>query len=311
MPPEPRQIRVSMRLAERHEIATQSRRHHAIDLVKTQPQDDFKHVRSRFRGAETSAVAPLHDFGKNLILNRAQLSALLASNAPGLSTNYSGDTVKISRRARTLGESDLLGLLTAALQRDYTKDKGLLELRLAQPWNALVVPDETLSLDILELPSLGVTPSFIVRFALRTQHENLGSWTANVKASVWREVWVASAQIKRGAEVKTGALARERRDVLTLRESPADFDATDDALEFAEPVPAGVPLLARMIKAKAVVHRGQRVDALVQDGGLSVKTKVDVLEDGAPGDFVHARNANTRRELSGKVLNERTILISL
>jgi flagella basal body P-ring formation protein FlgA len=250
-------------------------------------------------------------FGKNITLSREQLAQLLASNAPSMSTNFSGESVKISRRSRTLGESDILGLLTAALQSDYIKDRGQLELRLAQPWVAVIMPDETLTLDILELPSLGVTPGFIVRFALRTQHENLGTWTANIKARVWREVWVASQQIKRGADVKSEALARERRDVLTLRETPADFDATDEALEFAEPIPAGVPVLARMIKAKAVVHRGQRIDALVQDGGLSVKTKVEALEDGAPGEFVHARNSVTRREVSGKVLNERTILISL
>ena len=44
---------------------------------------------------------------------------------------------------------------------------------------------------------------------------------------------------------------------------------------------------------------------------LSIRTKVEIMEDGAPGDFVRARNFTNRRELTGKVLNERTILISL
>ncbi len=251
-------------------------------------------------------------FGKNLILSHDDIAALVASNAPDIGTNFSGaEAVKISRRSRTLGESDVLGLLTAALQNDYVKDKGQLELRLAQPWKALVLPDEPLTLDILELPSLGVTPGFIVRFTLRTGHETLGTWTANLKANVWREVWVASEQLKRGAPLDRSQFARERRDVLSLHEPPADLSDPDADVELAEPVPAGVPLLARMLKARAVVHRGQRVDALLQDGALSIRTKVEVEEDGAPGENVRARNFTNRRELTGQVLDEKTILISL
>ncbi|MGA2247859.1 MAG: flagellar basal body P-ring formation chaperone FlgA [Verrucomicrobiota bacterium] len=251
-------------------------------------------------------------FGKSLILTRAQIGDLLAANAPGVGTNFSGpDAIKISRRARTLGESDILGLLTAALQHDYIKDKGQLELRLSQPWTPLVLPDEPLTLDITELPTAGVAPGFIVRFTLRTANETLGNWMANVKASVWREVWVASVQLKHGDPVSSDSLSRERRDVLALREPLADFAATDGALEISEAVSAGQPLLARMVKARAVVHRGQHASALVQDGTMTVRTQVDVLEDGAPGETVHARNSVTHRELTGTVLNDRTILISL
>jgi flagella basal body P-ring formation protein FlgA len=38
---------------------------------------------------------------------------------------------------------------------------------------------------------------------------------------------------------------------------------------------------------------------------------VEILDDGSPGQIVHARNAATHRDLTGTVLNERTILISL
>ncbi|HSY17139.1 MAG TPA: flagellar basal body P-ring formation chaperone FlgA [Candidatus Acidoferrales bacterium] len=251
-------------------------------------------------------------FGKNLNLTREQVGDLLASNAPAFGTNFSGaDSVKISRRARTFGESDALGLLTERLQHDYIRDKGQLELELAQPWSPLVLPDEPLTLDVVEMPSMGVTPGFIVRFTLRTSHETLGTWTANLRAHVWREVWIASTQLKRGNPVSMDTLAQERRDILNVREPLADISASTDSLEMAEPVPPGAPLLAHMVKARTVLHRGQRADALVEDGALSIKTKVEILEDGAPGETVHAQNSITRRELTGKVLDDKTILISL
>lgn len=251
-------------------------------------------------------------FGKHLILSRDQIALLVESNAPSVGVNFSGaDAVKISRRARTLGESDILGLLTATLQNNYIKDKGQLELKLGQPWSALLLPDEPLTLDVSELPSLGVTPNFIVRFTLRTGTETLGTWSANLKANVWREVWVTSAQLKRGAPLDKNQFARERRDILNLREPVADLSSADDSLEICEAIPVGVPLLARMLKARTVVHRGQRVEALLEDGALSIRTKVEIMEDGAPGDYVRARNFTNRHELTGKVLNEKTILISL
>jgi flagella basal body P-ring formation protein FlgA len=268
-----------------------------------------------FSSAQPLPVIRLSDappFGQNLILSRAQICGLLAANAPGVGTNFSGpDAIKIFRRARTLGESDVLGMLTATLQHDYIKDRGQLDLRLSQPWTPLVLPDDPLTLDIIEVPSAGVTPYFIVRFTLRTAHETLGSWSINVKASVWREVWVASVQLKRGEPLALASLSRERRDVLSVREPLADFAAGSDALEIAEAVSVGQPILARMIKARTVLHRGQRADALVQDGALSIRAQVEVLEDGAPGETVRARNLVTHHDLTGTVLNERTILISL
>jgi flagella basal body P-ring formation protein FlgA len=151
----------------------------------------------------------------------------------------------------------------------------------------------------------------MVRFSLRTGNETLGTWTANLKASVWREVCVASQQLKRGDQLTPDVFSRERRDVLNIRENIADLSASDDALEAAESVPVGGTILARMVKARTVIHRGQSAQALVQDGGLSITTKVQILDDGAPGEIVRARNVSTNRDLSGKVLDAKTILITL
>jgi flagella basal body P-ring formation protein FlgA len=53
------------------------------------------------------------------------------------------------------------------------------------------------------------------------------------------------------------------------------------------------------------------VEAVFQDGPLTISLKVETLEDGALGQMVRVRNPKTRRELSGKVQNEDLILIAL
>jgi len=260
----------------------------------------------------TVRLADAPAYGNSLTLSRAQICDLLAANAPGVGTNFSGpDAIKISRRSRLFSESDLVRLLTSTLQQDYIKDKGQLQLRLGQPWASLTVPDEALTLEITDLPSAGVTPGFIARFNLLADGEPCGSSLANLKATVWREVWVASVQLQRGDPLSPDLLLRERRDVLNLRDPLAAFTAGDEHLEIAESVPPGQPLLARMIRPRPVVHRGQRADALLEDGSLSIRTEVEILEDGAPGQLVHAVNSSTHHSLMGTVLNNRTILITL
>ena len=212
---------------------------------------------------------------------------------------------------RAFTETNLLALLTTTLQRDYVKDTGELELILTQPWTPPMLPDQPLALKILELPTAGVTPAFIVRFELCTPDKSLGAWQTSLSARVWRDVWVAHTPLRRGDLISNADVVRERRNVLNIQRSARQFLGRRPTLELAEPVPAGVPLLARMVTPKAVVHRGQMTNALVQDGALSITIRVQALEDGAPGQIIHACNLVSQRNLSGRVLDDKTILISL
>jgi flagellar basal body P-ring formation protein FlgA len=253
------------------------------------------------------------EFGKTLDLTRQQVSDLLAAASPGLTvTNWTGaNAVEISRRTHTLTEADTLALLTATLQRDYVKDRGELELDFTQPWDAPTVPDEPLTVKILESPGEGVERQFILRFELCTASETVGIWQASLQAHVWRTVWVAHSDIQRDELVTDADLDQERRDILNVRESLAQFSADDSELQFADEIPAGSILFEQNLKARTVLHRGQMADALLQDGALNIMMKVEVLEDGALGQIVRVRNPVSLRNLSGKVVNDQTVSISL
>lgn len=266
----------------------------------------------------TNAIAPhvriaaAPRFGQALTLSRKQVDAILAQTSDAAFTNCLGaEQVRITRRARPLEEEELNLLLTAQLQQDVIKDRGELELRLARPWMATSVPDESLTMQIMQLPASGVSPLFVCRFELSTTNETVGAWQVSVSAKVWREVWISRTALRRGVLLGEADLARERRDVLTVREALADFAMADPSLETSEHVVANVPLLARSIKIKPAVRRGQNVEAMVVDGALAISMKVEVLEDGIPGQTIRIRNPQTKRELRGKVQNEQTILISL
>ena len=221
------------------------------------------------------------------------------------------NTVATVPITRNLEETELVTLLADVLQRDFVKLRGELELRLTRPWTARAVPEAPLEIKILELPNAGVTASCIARFELRSGGQKLGEWQTPLQARIWREVWVAQAALKRGENLAEADVIRERRDVINVREPLAEFSERDAAFELAEPLSNGAMLLARSLKLKPVIRRGQVMDALIEDGALRVTLKVEALEDGASGQIIRARNPISRRDLRGKVLSDQTIALTL
>ena len=270
---------------------------------------------SRFPDFPLSAfpLCPPPLFGQFVLLTRAQLQSLGQQAPLDLATNgWAGAAqVRVGRRARSLGETELREWLTATLQREQVKDKGELELRLGRPWTPVSVPDETLTLRVLDLPATGVSANFIVRFEILCGPERLGPWQLMVQGRLLKEVLVAHSALKRGQTLAEADVTTERRDVTALRE-PLDVTAlTDASLEINESVAAGQPLLARSVRPRPVVLRGQLIEAWIQDGPLNISLKVEALSDGLPGQMIRVRNPKTKREFHAKVQNDQTVLLSL
>jgi flagella basal body P-ring formation protein FlgA len=264
---------------------------------------------------ESAHLAPAPGFGQAVVLSRDQLTALLGAAIPGWGVPYwsGAPSVRITRRARSLGEAELRDLLSATLQRDSVKDRGELELRLGRAWTPVWVPDEALGLKLLDLPAAGVSPNFIVRFELQSPSatDRLGPWQAVVQARVMKEILITRVPLRRGQGLQEGDFTLERRDVLALREPLDAATLRNPSLEVVEGVAAGQPLLARALRPRPVVQRGQMVDGLVRDGALQINLRVEVLADGLPGQIVRVRNPKTKREFYAKVQDEQSVLISL
>jgi len=272
-------------------------------IVNANPPVALPHIR----------LAPAPSLGQTIILSRDQILALARTNLADLSANnWTGPArVRVLRRTRELGELEMTGLLTAALQRDYVKDLGELELAFARPWTAVTVPDEALRLTLGEMPAAGVNPTFVAGFDLWNGPERVGHWQAVLQARVWREAAVAHAALSRGQLLRDADIVMERRDVLAVRDAIVNISKDDNSLALVENVAAGLPVLNRAVRPRPLLKRGQLVDGVFEQGSLTISLKVEILEDGLLGQTIRVRNPKTRRELNGKVQNEETVRITL
>lgn len=270
-------------------------------ILVTTPQAALPHLR----------VVDPPALGQTTVLTRAQMNAWITQHAPDLgSTNWTGvDRIRVSRRTRSLDEIELRELLCKTLQNEVVKSRGELELRLTRPWTSILVPDESLTMRIIDLPATGPSANFITRLELWSGEERLGNWQIAAAAKVWREIPVAQSTLRRGQLLAGSSVNLERRDVIGLRGDVGDFGLDDPSLELVENISSGQPVLARSVRVRPVVQRGQLVDAIVDGGTLTISLKVETLQEGLPGQMIRIRNPRTRRELVGKVLNEQAILI--
>jgi flagella basal body P-ring formation protein FlgA len=258
-------------------------------------------------------LAPAPSLGQTISFTREQVIALARTNAAGMSaSNWTGPArVRVSRRVRPLDESELTGMLSAALQRDYVKDGGELEVHFATPWTAVTVPDEPLSVTITQMPAAGVNANFLAGFELWNGRERVGHWQAVLQARLWREMPVAHTALARGDLLRESDFVMERRDALALRDVVLNVPQDDNSLVLTENVAAGLPVPNRAVRPRPIVKRGQMADGVFEDGSLTISLKVEILEDGLLGQTIRVRNPKTKHELTGKVQNEETIRITL
>ncbi|MGA2557754.1 MAG: flagella basal body P-ring formation protein FlgA, partial [Verrucomicrobiota bacterium] len=216
------------------------------------------------------ALAPA--LGQTIFLSRDQVLALARTNVAGMSaSNWTGPTrVRVLRRTRQLEETELTGLLTAAMQRDYVKDLGELELHLTRPWMAVAVPDEPLRLKIGEMPPAGVNANFVAGFDLWNGEERVGHWQAVLQAKIWREAAVAHAPLTRGELLRDADIVMERRDLLTVRDAILNIAKDDNSLALVENIPAGLPVLNRAVRPRPLLKRGQLADGVFTQGSLTI-----------------------------------------
>lgn len=266
-------------------------------------------------GAPTAHIrlADAPAFGTTVFLTRARIAEILQKQASSVvATNWSGAAkVKVMRISRSLGEEEITGMITGELQREAVRDRGELEVHCAGGWTPIAVPNEALTVRIVNLPPNGLASSCMIRFELRCGNEVLGNWPFPLQAHLWHDVWVAQTALHRGDRAQVSGLAREKRDLLMVREAYMGDSIDDLSLELTENILAGAPLLNRSLRVRPVVRRGKMVDAVVQAGALTITVKAQALEDGLAGQSIRLRNSKSGREFHGKVQNEDTIEVTL
>ena len=258
-------------------------------------------------------VAPAPQVGAWSQLSRTSVVEALRIAGVDLSVvRWTGpESARISRAMRELGEAEVRDQITQELQRRFARNGGEIEVRLSRPWRSVSIPDESLDIRLLDLPTAGLQSLISLKVEGLVGGDAVGSWFQPIQVRHWCEVPVAAAALRRGQPLVEVETVLERRDVLVSRGILKALPKAVQDYELAEGLAPGQAFSDRTLRLKTVVFRGHRVDARIQAGTLEITTKVEALEDGYPGQSIRVRNPLSKREFRGIVQSEDSVLVPL
>jgi flagella basal body P-ring formation protein FlgA len=198
----------------------------------------------------------------------------------------------------------------AALTREVTAHynlEGELQLELLRPWTPPARAAGAWTLSVLEFPSV-LTSSMLLRCRITAEAAPAADFVLSVRASLWRDAWMARQPLNVGAPFDADLLEARRTDLLRDRDVlPAS--AGDRSYAVIRAVAAGRMLTWRDISRRPLVRKGELVEVSAIDGVLFVTLKALAMENGARGETVTLRNPESRRNFSAVVVDENRVQV--
>ena len=244
----------------------------------------------------------------------AQLDSLLTPINPGaLPTEMNNGS---QSKTNAAGASERIVLTADAFIAELEKElsaklslNGELKLALTGNWQPIKVSASGFMLTITEMPQNGISSNAFIRVKISSGGETVGPIPIGLRAQLWQEVWVASKRLDRGQPLERSMLAAQKFDVLRERQQLISSDVDPAGLELSASIPAGRALTRREAVARPVIHKGQVVEAVIQQGAMAMSMKALAMENGAAGELIKMRNVESRKEFNAQVLNETKVQV--
>jgi len=294
-------------------------------------------VRVLERAEVTSAKISLGEvatFSSDADPRLPELKEIVLGKAPAPGKSLVLDRAFLVRRlGRLEGQRDLRLLLPAELQVTRQQGQRIGKDELEHIFSGYVrehmrwSPEDVSIRDVVAPQSLSL-PGGTVRHRIRPlgRTEYLGTVAVLVTffvdgveqqtvrvsgyVEVKRQVVVASRDLRRGQEIG--------RDMVTVKPMTLSGSAVSAlsrpekvmGMEPVQAIRAGEPILPCMLRAAPVVRRGEQLVLIAESGNLKVTTTARALDNGYEGDQVRVTNATSGRQVLGRVIGPRRVLVA-
>jgi flagella basal body P-ring formation protein FlgA len=204
--------------------------------------------------------------------------------------------------AKSAFTSEQLMAEIARAVAEHFRLEGELKLEPVRPWTCPVASAAVWQVVIDEFPNIA-TSTLFVRCRVLADGALADRVSLMLRASLWRDAWFARQPIVGRTTFGTGLVEARRIDVFHEHDAlPAS--AGDDSYIFTRDIPADHLVTWHDIARRPLVRKGDVVEVTANEGRLTLSMKALALENGARGDLVTVRNIESRKDLSGMVIDE-------
>jgi flagellar basal body P-ring formation protein FlgA len=185
--------------------------------------------------------------------------------------------------------------------------EGELQIELLRAWHPPQVVAREWQVIITEYPSVAAS-AMLLRCRVLADGQPAAESTLTLRASLWKDVWVARQPLMHGAIFDPALLETRRVDLFRERDAlPAAVG--DQSFIFARAVNAGRTVTWRDITRRPLVKKGAMVEVSAAEGTLSITMKALALQSGAHGEAVTLRNLESRKDFTAFVIDENRVQV--
>jgi flagella basal body P-ring formation protein FlgA len=202
--------------------------------------------------------------------------------------------------------------MVQGIQNDLPKRydiQGDLRVSLVKRWAPVQLPAPDFFAECVQLPPTGLSSNMNVTVRGVSGGKIVGEWPIQIKVELYQRVWVAAQRLESGQVLEQGLISPQPLDVLRETAQPIAVERELSGFELAQSVSKGRPLTRKDLVERALVKRGQFVDAFAGEGGLSVRMRALALEGGAAGAVIRVKNLDTKKEFYAQVINENQVQV--
>jgi flagella basal body P-ring formation protein FlgA len=198
----------------------------------------------------------------------------------------------------------------SAVSRELTAHfnlEGDLQIELLRAWTPPQVVARDWQVVITEYPSIAGS-AMLLRCRVLADGQTAAEATLTLRASLWRDAWVARQPLLNGAVFDPALLEARRVDLFRDRDAlPAAVG--DQTFVFARAVNTGRVVSWRDIARRPLVKKGSMVEVSAAEGTLSITMKALALQSGAHGEAVTLRNLESRKDFTAFVIDENRVQV--
>jgi flagella basal body P-ring formation protein FlgA len=141
-------------------------------------------------------------------------------------------------------------------------------------------------------------------------HRTARSATVGFRLQVPQDVVVTVRELARGSVIAAADIRRERRSGERLPRGPVAEIADAVGKEVLRAMAPGEVLTTSAVAPVRAIRRGSVVTLLLEGPGFRIAARGVASEDGAVGQTIRVVNQASRRELAGKVEDDRTVRVA-
>jgi len=227
---------------------------------------------------------------------------------PGIS-GQSSLSIEINREGKALELDEVMRILEAGFKAIYPEKKYRIEIKAIHGYEKVGLPSGDLSCDILlsEQARRGGNISGLLLF--RTNGREVGKTRVNGRVDIYTDVIAAAHYLGKHHEVQTKDVQWVSRSLSLLSHDFLSEMKEVLGKRVTIAINRGEVLRAGIVEEPPLLRRGDRVMLLAESRQVKITTVGEAREEGRRGDRIKLINLATRKEVSGRVLDEHTVRV--